>query len=71
MITDYISLECLALNLALPKSYLKRLVKAGKLPYLDTGNGRKRFQEKAVREELDKIEQTALTHGYNPKTHIQ
>jgi len=60
MITDYINLECLALNLSLPQSYLKRLIKAGKLPYIDTGNGRKRFQERAVRAALDKIEQTAL-----------
>lgn len=55
MITDYISLECLALQLALPKAYLKRLVDAGKLPYIDTGNGRLRFQEQAVRQALDKL----------------
>ena len=55
MITDYINLECLALKLSLPKSYLRRLIKEGELPYLDTGNGRKRFQEKAVRQALDKI----------------
>ena len=55
MITDYISLECLALQLALPKSYLRRLVDTGKLPYIDTGNGRLRFQERAVRQALNKI----------------
>lgn len=55
MITDYISLECLALQLALPKAYLRRLVDAGKLPYIDTGNGRLRFQEQAVRQALDKL----------------
>jgi len=59
MIMDYINLECLALNLSLPKTYLKRLVDSGKLPYIDTGNGRKRFQEKAVREALTRIERQA------------
>lgn len=56
MITNYISLECLALQLALSKTYLKRLVDAGKLPYIDTGNGRKRFQESAVRDALHNLE---------------
>jgi len=60
MITDYINLECLALNLSLPRAFLKQLVDSGKLPYIDTGNGRKRFQEKAVRETLAQIEQEKL-----------
>jgi excisionase family DNA binding protein len=55
MITDYISLECLALQLALPKAYLRRLVDNGKLPYIDIGNGRLRFQEQAVRQALDRL----------------
>ena len=61
MIMDYVSLDCLALNLALPKTYLKRLVDTGKLPFIDTGNGRKRFQERAVRAALDKIEQQTIS----------
>jgi excisionase family DNA binding protein len=61
MLTDYVSLECLALQLALPKTYLKRLADSGKLPYIDTGNGRKRFQEQSVREALSQIEQQSLT----------
>lgn len=61
MITNYISLDCLALNLSLPKTYLRRLVKSGELPYVDTGNGRKRFKEDSVRAALDKIEQQAIT----------
>ena len=62
MITDYISLESLALQLALPKAYLKLLVDADKLPFLDTGNGCKRFQEQAVRAALSDIEQETLHH---------
>jgi len=53
----------LALNLSLPKTYLKRLADSGKLPYIDTGNGRKRFQEKAVREALAQIEQKKLSEA--------
>ena len=56
MIADYINLECLALTLCLPKTYMQQLVKDGKIPYLDIGNGRKRFQEEAVRDALSKIE---------------
>ena len=63
MITEYISLECLALQLALPKAYLRRLVDAGKLPYTDTGNGRLRFQEQAVRDTLSEIEQADRRAG--------
>jgi excisionase family DNA binding protein len=55
MITDYMTLECLALNLSLPKAYLRRLLREGKLPYIDTGNGRKRFNEAEVRQALAKI----------------
>ena len=62
MITNYISLECLALQLALPKAYLRRLVEAGKLPYIDTGNGRLRFQEQAVRQALDKLAEQGVSN---------
>lgn len=60
MIMDFISLKCLALNLSLPITYLKRLVAAGKIPYIDTGGGRKRFQEAAVRVALSKLEQESV-----------
>ena len=60
MITDYISLDCLALTLSLPRAYLKRLVDAGKLPYINAGNGRKRFQEKVVRDALSRIEKQQI-----------
>ena len=62
MIKDYLSLECLALQLALPKTYLRRLVDSGKLPYIDTGNGRLRFQEQAVRQALDKLAEKGINN---------
>jgi len=58
MITDYMTLECLALNLSLPKAYLRRLLREGKLPYIDTGNGRKRFNEVEIREALLRLSST-------------
>ena len=60
MIADYINLECLALALSLPKTYMQQLVKDGKIPYLDTGNGKKRFQEQTVRLALNKLERQVL-----------
>lgn len=60
MSSDYLSLEALAVTLSLPQTYLKRLIDSGKLPYIDTGNGRKRFQESAVREALSQMEQEAV-----------
>ncbi len=60
MLRDYISFECLAATLCLSPQYLKRLIDSGKIPYLDTGNGRKRFQEESVRLALTKIEQEVL-----------
>ena len=65
MLRDYISFECLAGTLCLSPAYLKRLVDSGKIPYLDTGNGRKRFQEESVRLVLTKIEQEVLTPQTN------
>ena len=47
MANEFIPLHCLALRLDLPKSYLKRLVKQGKIPYVATGN-RKRFNQADV-----------------------
>lgn len=58
MLYDYLSLDSLALQLALPKTYMKRLVDAGKIPYL-TVSGRKRFQEKSVRQALERMATTS------------
>lgn len=55
---EYISLECLALRVGLPQSYLRGLIREGRLPHLVVG-GRKRFNESSVCEVLHKIEQEA------------
>ena len=57
MAIDYLSLETLSLHLCLPKVYLQRLLKEGKLPYLDTGNGRIRFNPEVVQLILDDLAQ--------------
>ncbi len=58
--SDYISLEAIAAQLNLPATYLKRLVGCGKLPCIDIGNGRLRFQEESVRTVLKEMEYALL-----------
>jgi len=57
---EYISLDRIATRLHLPQKYIQQQTKAGKIPHLIVG-GRLRFQEKAVRAALDKIEQQAIS----------
>jgi hypothetical protein len=50
----YVSLEGLAIELYLPKMYLKRLTERNLIPSLDV-NGRMRFNPSAVQNALDKM----------------
>lgn len=60
MTTDYISLETLAAQIGLPQKYLRDLTASRQIPSLDTGSGRLRFKEKAVRDALAGIEQQSV-----------
>ena len=50
----YVSLEILAVELCLPKAYLKQLAAKDSIPALDV-NGRLRFNIIAVQQALDKL----------------
>ena len=50
----YVSLEALAVELGLPKVYLKQLAVKGSIPCLNV-NGRLRFNPVAVQQALDKL----------------
>ncbi|HCO96625.1 MAG TPA: hypothetical protein DIU00_22245 [Phycisphaerales bacterium] len=50
----YISLEVLAIRLALPQKYLRELAESKKIPSLKIGC-RLRFNSEAVQETLDKL----------------
>ena len=50
----FISLECLAIRLALPQAYLRTLISYGRIPYLRVGRWL-RFDEEQVRRALWKI----------------
>jgi hypothetical protein len=50
----YVSLDALAVELCLPKTYLKSLANKGDIPKLDV-NGRLRFNPEAVQKALDNI----------------
>ena len=54
MVTEYLSLEALAVSLNLPKHYLKGLAQSGVIPCLDV-NGRLRFSEPDVRDALSTL----------------
>jgi len=56
---EYISLEKVAGQLNLPQSYIRRQTESGKIPHLLVG-GRLRYQLRAVRAALDKIEKQSL-----------
>ena len=58
----YWSLDALASELALPRSYLRELVSRGEIPFLRV-RGRLRFDVQAVREALKRVAvQTAQEH---------
>ena len=57
----YISLESLAVELGLPKSYLKQLAVKGSIPCLNI-NGRLRFNPATVQQAIDKL---AVKGGHN------
>ncbi len=50
----YVSLEALAIELGLPKVYLKRLAVKGSIPCLNV-NGRLRFNPAAIQQALDRL----------------
>ena len=50
----YVSLEAVAAELGLPKSYLKQLAANKSIPYLNV-NGRLRFDGPAVRQALHQL----------------
>ena len=52
---EYITLQSVAALLNLPAAYLKRLADAKQIPFIDTGNGRRRFMEADVRNALSLI----------------
>ena len=52
--TEYIPEEVLAIRLGLPKTYVKRLVREHRIPYLKVGRW-KRYDEQAVRQVLAKL----------------
>jgi len=51
----YYSLESLALNLCLPRAYLRRLEREGRLPRLEVSPGRYRYDPEAVRRVLSEV----------------
>ena len=55
---EYTSLEKVSRQLRLPQSYIRQQTEAGKIPHLIVG-GRLRYQVKAVREALSRIERQA------------
>ena len=68
----YWSLDALASELALPRSYLRELVSRGEIPFLRV-RGRLRFDVQAVREALKRLaEQTAQKHKdkFNAETSL-
>lgn len=52
--SSYISLEALAAELCLPKTFLRNLANKGDIPKLDV-NGRLRFNPEAVQKALDEL----------------
>ncbi|MFB0556093.1 MAG: hypothetical protein ACETWQ_22550 [Phycisphaerae bacterium] len=54
MKNQYLSLEALAISLGLPKTYLRKLAKQKRIPFLDV-SGRKRFQPEDVMDALSKM----------------
>ena len=65
---EYITLSSLVTRLHLPRSYLERLAKEGKIPCLDVGGGRLRFREDDVIRGLQAL--TTKGNGNGPETGI-
>lgn len=61
----YVDLELLAYRLGLPVSFIKRMDKAGELPYLEAG-GRKRYDIMKVKKVLSRAETKAEKVGGKP-----
>lgn len=59
----YVSLEALAVELGLPKLYLKQLAVKGSIPFLNV-NGRLRFNPVAVQQALDKLAARGDANGH-------
>ena len=53
-ISEYLPLDALAAALNLPRPYLRRLAREGRIPALNV-NGRLRFDEAQVREALRRL----------------
>lgn len=51
---EYLPLDALAARLNLPRTYVRRLAREGRIPSLNV-NGRLRFDESAVREALRQL----------------
>ena len=64
--SEYISLDALAVTLGLPKTYLRELTLSRRIPFLDV-KGRWRFDEGQVRAALREIADRAAQH----QTHVQ
>lgn len=65
-VPEYISLDCLAARLRLPKASLRKLAQAGAIPALKTGRWW-RFEEVAVRAALRDIAQRPARQEYRPR----
>jgi excisionase family DNA binding protein len=52
--SEYLPLDALAATVGLPRAYLRRLAREGRLPCLNVG-GRLRFDEGQVREALRRL----------------
>lgn len=66
----YISLEKVAREVNLPQRYIRKETEAGKIPHLVVG-GRLRYQLKAVRAALERIEQEAANRNGNGLAEIE
>jgi len=48
MENGFVSLDCLSIRMELPKSYLRQLAAANKIPFVIVGGNRKRFNQEDV-----------------------
>ena len=58
----YISLEVLAVTLALPQKYLRELAETKRIPVLNV-NGRLRFNSESVQDALEKLATDGGAHA--------
>lgn len=59
---EYMTLDRISTRLNLSKKFLQEQIKVGKIPHLVIKD-KLRFREEAVREALEKIEQTVLKNN--------